>query len=169
MYADCDTGWIVFRLQVFFSMTIGSASDVASAINELHGKLLFPTLKTSGFFAPLNCFGQSNAINQAMAEMTVAAQKAVTAADQTFLVKPVNTPMPQALGSSRLLVVHNDAAARAAAHLALAVKNLKPYRTMGPDGLPLESAAMTVDAVAAATIFPSFTNTRRDKWASFIF
>ena len=81
-------------------------------------------VKTSGFFAPLNVFGQTNGINQAMAELDIAARKAAIAANQTFLVKPVNIPMPQALSSSRLLVVHNDAAAKAAAHLQLAIKNV---------------------------------------------
>jgi hypothetical protein len=81
-------------------------------------------VKTNGFFAPLNIFGQKNGINQAMAELDIAARKAAIAADQTFLVKPVNIPMPQALSSSRLLVVHNDAAAKAAAHLQLAIKNV---------------------------------------------
>ena len=79
---------------------------------------------TSGFFSPLNCFGQQEAINNAAADSFQALKKAVTAADQTFLVKPVNVPMPQALNSSRLLVVHNDAAAKAAAHLQLAFKNV---------------------------------------------
>lgn len=128
------------------------ASEISTALNDLHGNLLFPQVKTSGFFAPLNCFGQSNAINQAMAEMTVAVKKATTAADQTFLVKPVNSPMPQALGSSRLLVVHNDAAAKAAAHMQLAVKNLKPYRTLGADGLPLETASVTCDPVTVSSL-----------------
>jgi len=85
---------------------------------------IIPTVKASGFFAPLNIFGQSNAINQAMAELDIASKKAAIAADQTFLVKPVNIPMPQALNSSRLLVVHNDAAAKASAHLQLAIKNV---------------------------------------------
>lgn len=131
-------------------------SDIATAISDIHGKLGFlPVVKTSGFFAPLNCFGQTNAINQAMAEMTVAAQKAATAADQTFLVKPVNSPMPQALSSSRLLVVHNDAAAKAAAHMGLAVKNLKPYRTIGADGVPLDTASMGVETVSSSLLFPT--------------
>lgn len=80
--------------------------------------------KQSGFFAPLNIFGQQSAINNGMVDLERAAAKARIAADQTFLVKPVNMLMPQALSSSRLLVVHNDAAAKAAAHLKLAVANV---------------------------------------------
>jgi hypothetical protein len=143
-------------------------SHWVTAINETHSKMLYPdvTVKTSGFFAPLNCFGQTHAINQAMAEMTIAAKKAATAADQTFLVKPVNVPMPQAMSSSRLLVVHNDAAARAAAHLALAVKNLKPYRTLGADGLPLETACIPVEALTGLT---GMGTNPRSTWSNFLF
>lgn len=101
--------------------------SLASAINDIHQIMLPTAVKTSGFFAPLNCFGQQNAVNNALVEMERAANKATIAADQTFLVKPVNIPMPQALNSSRLLVVHNDAAAKAAAHLQLAVKNVCLY------------------------------------------
>lgn len=90
--------------------------------NEAHDMLLPSAVKTSGFFAPLNCFGQQDAINSSLNDIKFAAKKAATAADETFLVKPVNIPMPQALSSSRLLVVHNDAAAKAAAHLHLAYK-----------------------------------------------
>jgi len=97
-----------------------------------------PRLVSSGFFAPLNFIGQTKAINQALIELNFAIKNAARAADETFLVKPVNDPLPQALGSSRLLVVHNDAAAKAAAHLRLAIKELTPYQTEGPDGLPLE-------------------------------
>ena len=97
-----------------------------------------PRLVTSGFFAPLNFVGQTKAINQALVELNFAFKNAARAADETFLVKPVNDPLPQALSSSRLLVVHNDAAAKAAAHLRLAIKELKPYQTEGLDGLPLE-------------------------------
>lgn len=91
---------------------------------EFHSGIFPSTVKVSGFFAPLNCFGQQEAINNAAVEIKTAAEKAATAADQTFLVKPVNIPMPQALNSSRLLVVHNDAAAKAAAHLLLAYKTV---------------------------------------------
>lgn len=90
--------------------------------NEAHSILLPLAAKTSGFFAPLNCFGQQDAINNALSDIKFAAKKAATAADDTFLVKPVNVPYPQGLASSRLLVVHNDAAAKAAAHLHLAYK-----------------------------------------------
>lgn len=96
----------------------------SKASGDLHMNMLPSTVKASGFFAPLNCFGQQNAINNAAVEIKTAAEKAATAADQTFLVKPVNIPMPQALNSSRLLVVHNDAAAKAAAHLFLAYKTV---------------------------------------------
>jgi hypothetical protein len=96
----------------------------ASASNEGHIMLLPQKATTSGFFSPMNCFGQQEAINNAAADLSQALNKAVTAGDQTFLVKPVNVPMPQALSSSRLLVVHNDAAAKAAAHLQLAFKNV---------------------------------------------
>lgn len=95
-----------------------------SAINDGHNAMLPGVVKSSGFFAPLNCFGQQHAINNAVSDMERAASKAAIAADQTFLVKPVNIPMPQALSSSRLLVVHNDAAAKASAHLKLALKNV---------------------------------------------
>lgn len=37
-------------------------------------------------------------------------------------MKPVNQAMPQALKSSRLLVVHNDAVARGVAHIKEAIK-----------------------------------------------
>ena len=97
-----------------------------------------PRLLSSGFFAPLNFVGQTKAINQALVELNFAIKNAARAADETFLVKPVNDPLPQALSSSRLLVVHNDAAAKAAAHLRLAIKELTPYQTEGMDGLPLE-------------------------------
>ena len=137
-----------------------------NTINKVHQDLLLPDSATqSGFFSPLNCFGQANAINQAMAVMTLAAKRAATAADQTFLVKPVNLPMPQALSSSRLLVVHNDAAAKAAAHMSLAVKNLRPYRTAGPDGLPLEQAGVGVD-VSSVLITG---RTRREEYNEFIY
>ena len=95
-----------------------------SAIQDAHRVMLPSTVEKSGFFAPLNCFGQQDAVNNAVVELERAARKATIAADQTFLVKPINIPMPQALSSSRLLVVHNDAAAKAAAHLSLAVKNV---------------------------------------------
>jgi hypothetical protein len=101
-------------------------------------KIIEPRMVTSGFFAPFNLVGQTRAVNQALIELNFALKKAATAADETFLVKPVNDPLPQALGSSRLLVVHNDAAAKAAAHLRLAIKELKPYQTEGPDGIRLE-------------------------------
>ena len=100
-------------------------SLLSRSVNEGHSALILPSHATSsGFFAPLNCFGQNDAINNAVVEIARAEKKAAIAADQTFLVKPVNIPMPQALNSSRLLVVHNDAAAKAAAHLHLAVKNV---------------------------------------------
>ena len=135
------------------------------AINAAHNNILFPNSATeSGFFSPLNCFGQAYAINQAMSEMTAAAKHTTAAADQTFLVKPVNIPMPQALNSSRLLVVHNDAAAKAAAHMALAVKNLKVYRTAGPDGLPLDQAGLFFDPVLMVT-----STQKRQEYNQFIY
>lgn len=94
------------------------------SISEGQSVLLPSVMHTSGFFAPLNCWGQQEAINSSLNDIKYAAHKAATAADQTFLVKPVNIPMPQALNSSRLLVVHNDAAAKAAAHLNLAYKTV---------------------------------------------
>ncbi|KAF4670122.1 hypothetical protein FOL47_002184 [Perkinsus chesapeaki] len=56
-----------------------------------------------------------------------ALHRAQKAADETFLVKPVNQPMPQALKSSRLLVVHNDAVARAVSHIKQAMRAISPY------------------------------------------
>jgi hypothetical protein len=114
---------------------------------------------SSGFFAPLNLIGQTKAINQALIELGFALKKAASAADETFLVKPVNDPLPQALSTSRLLVVHNDAAAKAAAHLRLAIKELKPYQTEGVDGLPLEKESITgplICSLSAYTIKNSF-------------
>ena len=92
-----------------------------------HSLVLPLEVKTSSFFAPLKIWGQQDAINDALSDIKFAAHKASTAADQTFLVKPMNVPMPQALSSSRLLVVHNDAAAKAAAHLNLAYKTVCAY------------------------------------------
>jgi hypothetical protein len=106
--------------------------------------LLPGSVKTSGFFAPLNCWGQQDAINSALSDIKFAAEKAVVAADQTFLVKPENLPQPQSLASSRLLVVHNDAAAKAAAHLNLAYKTLKPFRTVDKTGLAVSGLDETV-------------------------
>ena len=119
-----------------------------------HARLL-----TSGFFAPLNFVGQTKAINQALIELNFAFKNAARAADETFLVKPVNDPLPQAISSSRLLVVHNDAAAKAAAHLRLAIKELTPYQTEGADGLPLEKESAMGSLVymwEADRIKPSF-------------
>ena len=112
--------------------------------------LIHPRLLASGFFAPFNILGQTKAINQALIELNFALKKAATAADETFLVKPVNDPLPQALSSSRLLVVHNDAAAKAAAHLRLAIKELKPYQTEGPDGIPLEKESSIGSVLCAS-------------------
>jgi hypothetical protein len=105
-------------------------ADWVSALNRVHHSIFLPNdVVQSGFFSPLNCFGQNDAINNAFIDMERAARKAAIAADETFLVKPVNLEMPQALNSSRLLVVHNDASAKAAAHLALAVKNVCSIQT----------------------------------------
>jgi hypothetical protein len=100
-------------------------SAAAKVSGDIHAAVLPLNVFKSGFFSPLNCFGQQEAINNASVEIKTAAEKALTAADQTFLVKPVNIPMPQALNSSRLLVVHNDAASKAAAHLFLAYKTVR--------------------------------------------
>ena len=96
-----------------------------SQVGKVHSSMLLPgKVVTSGFFSPLNCIGQDNAINNALVDMEKAARKAALASDQTFLLKPVNIPMPQALNSSRLLVVHSDASSKATAHLLLAIKNV---------------------------------------------
>ena len=113
-----------FRLHVLpsFSMTI---HEWMTQLHRVHHSVFLPSkVETSALCSPLNCVGQTKAINGAIVDIEAAAKKAAIAADQTFLVKPVNIPMPQALSTSRLLVVHNDAAAKAAAHLLLAVKQV---------------------------------------------
>ena len=131
---------------------------------EGHEMLLPGSVKTSGFFAPLNCWGQQDAINNALSEIKFAADKAVVAADQTFLVKP-ETPQPQSLASSRLLVVHNDAAAKAAAHLNLAYKTLKPFRTVDRSGLAVSGLDETTILV---TCLPLDSTKRRHTFRSFL-
>jgi hypothetical protein len=115
------------HVSLYFSVFMEWYIAIGRASSDFHNVLLPSTATLSGFFAPLNCFGQQDAINSALNDIKYAAQKAATAADQTFLVKPVNIPMPQALNSSRLLVVHNDAAAKAAAHLGLAHKIVRSF------------------------------------------
>jgi hypothetical protein len=102
-------------------------SHLGRVSSDFHSLLLPSAVKSSGFFAPLNCWGQQDAINDALNDIKFAANKAATAADETFLVKPVNVDKVPALASSRLLVVHNDAAAKAAAHLNLAYKSVCQY------------------------------------------
>ena len=75
--------------------------------------------------------------------------------------------MPDALNQSRLLVVHNDAAAKAYAHIQMAMKNLAPYRTIDEDMPDMFTSSMSPD-----TLLISHGGLGRDRigsYADFIF